>query len=765
LQRCLSLRVRVNVTGIVQGVGFRPFIYRIAVSNGLAGYVRNRGDAGVEILAEGAASAIQNFLQDLQAKKPPLAQIHDIFTTELTGKNEHAKFTIHKSSEETALSGSVIPPDVAICNECLAELRDPKNPRYNYFFITCTNCGPRFTIIERLPYDRENTTMREFPMCSFCQKEYDDPLNRRFHAETVACPKCGPQVYLTTKNGEPLAHSDPVREAGRLLSEGAILAIKGYGGFHVAASTDIDKPLLALRKAKHRRAKPFAVMVRSLAAAATFAEVTEKEKELLTSHARTIVLLNKNRHFKLSPLVAPDLHNVGVMLPYTGLHYMLFDRVADAAFVMTSANPPNHPIVNDNDEALKTLGDTVDYFLFHNRKIAYRCDDSVTRVHGNVNVSIRRSRGYAPAPVMLTEKAKRCVVGLGGELNNTACILLGNKAFISQHVGDVENLETKTFLQEATSRLIRLTNSSVDAVACDLHPKFTTTKLAQELSEAYSWQLIQVQHHHAHIAALMMEHAVDEILGIACDGYGYGVDGEAWGGEILLGTRNTAAFTRLAHLEPQPLIGGDAATRHPLRIAAAILNKKIDVAPWLLQNAGYLPHGETEAKLLLHQLKQANGAVETTSCGRVLDAGAAVLGVCYERTYECEPAMKLESAAIIGNGALKLKPIVNGNVLDTTQLLLAIFENRDKLSKADLAYSAHAYLAKGLASIAVEKALENGVKTVGFSGGAACNELLTSLMRKTVEAAGLHFLVHEAVPAGDGGVSFGQAAVGGFWRF
>jgi len=759
------LRVRVNVTGIVQGVGFRPFIYRIAVSNGLAGYVRNRGDAGVEILAEGAASAIQNFLQDLQAKKPPLAQIHDIFTTELTGKNEHAKFTIHKSSEETALSGSVIPPDVAICNECLAELRDPKNPRYNYFFITCTNCGPRFTIIERLPYDRENTTMREFPMCSFCQKEYDDPLNRRFHAETVACPKCGPQVYLTTKNGEPLAHSDPVREAGRLLSEGAILAIKGYGGFHVAASTVKDKPLLALRKAKHRRAKPFAVMVRSLAAAATFAEVTEKEKELLTSHARPIVLLNKNRHFNLSPLVAPDLHNVGVMLPYTGLHYMLFDRVADAAFVMTSANPPNQPIVKDNDEALKTLGDTVDYFLFHNRKIAYRCDDSVTRVHGNVNVSIRRSRGYAPAPVMLTEKAKRCVVGLGGELNNTACILLGNKAFISQHVGDVENLETKTFLQEATSRLIRLTNSSVDAVACDLHPKFTTTKLAQELSEAYSWQLIQVQHHHAHIAALMMEHAVDEILGIACDGYGYGVDGEAWGGEILLGTRNTAAFTRLAHLEPQPLIGGDAATRHPLRIAAAILNKKIDVAPWLLQNAGYLPHGETEAKLLLHQLKQANGAVETTSCGRVLDAVAAVLGVCYERTYEGEPAMKLESAAIRGNGALKLKPIVNGNVLDTTQLLLAIFENRDKLSKADLAYSAHAYLAKGLASIAVEKALENGVKTVGFSGGAACNELLTSLMRKTVEAAGLHFLVHEAVPAGDGGVSFGQAAVGGFWRF
>jgi hydrogenase maturation protein HypF len=759
------LRVKINVTGIVQGVGFRPFIYRIAISNGLTGYVRNRGDAGVEILAEGTEQRIQNFLKELTEKKPPLAQIHDIITAEFTGKNAHAKFTIYKSSEETALSGSVIPPDIAICNECLAELRDPNDPRYEYFFITCTNCGPRFTIIERLPYDRENTTMREFPMCAFCQKEYEDPLNRRFHAQTVACPRCGPQVYLTTRDGEPLQHSDPVREAGRLLSEGAILAVKGYGGFHVAASTVKDEPLLALRKAKYRRAKPFAVMVRSLAAAETFAEVTATEKALLASYARPIVLLNKNRHFNLSPLVAPDLHNIGVMLPYTGLHYMLFDGVDDAAFVMTSANPPNQPIVKDNDEALQTLGNTVDYFLFHNRKIAYRCDDSVTRVHGNRNAFIRRSRGYAPAPIMLTEKAKRCVAGLGGELNNTVCVLLGNKAFISQHIGDVENLETKAFLQQATNHLIRLTNSHVDAVACDLHPKFTTTALAQELSEAHGWQLIQVQHHHAHVAALMMEHAVDAVIGIACDGYGYGVDGEAWGGEILLGTRDSADFTRLGHLEPQLLIGGDAATRYPLRIAAAILNKKIDVEPWLLQNSKHLPHGETEAKLLLHQLGQGSGTVETTSCGRILDAVAAVLGVCYERTYEGEPAMKLESAAINGKDALKLKPKIKGNMLDTTSLLLAIFENRTKLRKADLAYSAHAYLATGLASLAVEKALENGVRTVGFSGGAACNVLLASLMRETVEAAGLRFLVHEAVPAGDGGVSFGQAAVGGFWRF
>ena len=758
------MRVKINVTGIVQGVGFRPFVYRIAVQNGLAGYVRNRGDAGVEILLEGEEQSIQSFMCDLQEKKPPLARIHDIIKTTLTGKNEHTKFAIYKSSEATELSGSVIPPDIAICDDCLRELRDPKDHRYEYFFITCTNCGPRFTIIERLPYDRENTTMREFPMCGFCQQEYMDPLNRRFHAQTVACPACGPKAYLTTSSGEPVKHADPVREAGRLLSEGSILAVKGYGGFHVAASATRDEPLQRLRRAKHRRAKPFAIMARSLDAAKSFAEVTSKEQELLTSYARPIVLLNKTGGYALSPLVAPDLHNVGVMLPYTGLHYMLFDRVDDAAFVMTSANPPNQPIVKDNNEALCTLGDTVDYFLFHNRKIAYRCDDSVLRVHGTRPSFIRRSRGYAPAPLMLKGKARHCVVGLGGELNNTACVLLGNKAFISQHIGDVENVETRSFLQEATSHLIRLINSHVDAVACDLHPKFTTTHLAKELAETNGWSLIQVQHHHAHVAALMMEHGVDELVGVTCDGYGYGVGGEAWGGEIIFCTRESEGFKRLAHLEPQPLLGGDIATRYPLRIAAAMLNKNVNIEPWLLKHSRHLLHGETEAKLILQQLKKGVGVTNTTSCGRVLDAVSAVLGVCYERTYEGEPAIKLESAAINGKDALNMEPIVKGDVLDTSQMLLAVFENLGKVSVADLAYSAHAYLARGLASLAIEKAAEQGVKAVGFSGGAASNQILADVMRRAVEAAGLRFLVHESVPAGDGGVSFGQAVVGGFSR-
>jgi hydrogenase maturation protein HypF len=444
---------------------------------------------------------------------------------------------------------------------------------------------------------------------------------------------------------------------------------------------------------------------------------------------------------------------------------MLFDKVKDTAFVMTSANPPNQPIINDNDEALRILCDTVDYFLFHNRKIAHRCDDSVLRVHSNHLAFLRRSRGYAPAPIMLKEKARRCVIGLGGELNNTSCLLLGDKAFVSQHIGDVENVETKEFLKEATNHLVRLTNCKVEAIACDLHPKFVTTALATELSEENDWELIKVQHHHAHAASLMAEHAVDEIVAMVCDGYGFGVDGSSWGGEILLCTRESPKFKRLAHLEKQPLLGGDIATRFPIRMAAAILNKKADVEPWLMQKSVHLPHGETEARLILDQLRRITISPETTSCGRVLDAVAAILGLCYERSYEGEPAMKLESAAINGRDVLCLKPITKDDILDTTHMLWAIQENLGKASVADLAYSAHIYLAKGLASIAVDKAREMGVKTVAFSGGAACNEILVRIIRENVEAAGLRFLVHEAVPPGDGGISFGQAVMGGFWSF
>ena len=760
------MRVKLNVSGIVQGVGFRPFIYRIAVRYGLAGYVQNRGDAGVEILVEGDAEGINGFLADLRADAPPLAKMDQITRTELSGKTQYDQFTIIQSSQEAEQSGSVIPPDIAICNQCLTDLRDPTDPRFDYFFITCTDCGPRFTIIERLPYDRENTTMREFPLCGFCQKEYVDPANRRFHAQTVACPTCGPKAYLTSNKGEPIHTSDPVRAAGKLLSEGKILAVKGYGGFHIAASTLLEEPLLRLRETKHRKEKPFAIMARSLEAAKSFGVVEAKEAELLASPQRPIVLLTKNSSYNLSPLVAPHLHNVGVMLPYTGLHYMLFDGVTDSSFVMTSANPPNQPIVKDNTEALKILGDTVDYFLFHNRKIAHRCDDSVMRLHGDRQVFLRRSRGYAPAPIRLKHTAKRCVVGLGGELNNTSCVLHEDKAFISQHIGDVENIETQTFLQEATTHLQHLTNTHAEVVACDLHPKFNTTRLAKEMSESQGLPLVQVQHHHAHAAALMAEHGLDDIVAATCDGYGYGLGGEAWGGEILYSAYGSASFKRLAHLDAQPLLGGDLASRYPLRVAAGILQKAgVDAEGWLIKNSQHLPHRKTEAALIADQLKSGKGTVETTSCGRVLDAVAAVLGVCFERSYEGEPAMKLETVALGGRDVLCLKPSVKSGVLHTTAMVGDVFSNLGRVSVADLAHSAHAYIARGLAELAIQNATEMGTGNVGLTGGAACNQLLAQYMRVAVEEAGLRFYVHEAVPAGDGGVSFGQAVVASFSSF
>ena len=755
------MRAEIKVSGIVQGVGFRPFIYRIAVKNGLVGYVRNRGDAVVEIVVEGKKNNVRQLLKDLKNEKPPLAQIYDLTTNYTEDEGNFEKFTIVKSSEEAGLSGSVIPPDVSICNECLKELRDPKNERYDYFFITCTNCGPRYTIIRKLPYDRLNTTMQSFQMCDFCSREYKDPSNRRFHAQTVACPKCGPKAYLTTNNGEHMECEDPIREIGRLLEEGYIVAIKGNGGFHVATPTTKSEPIARLRKVKHRTQKPFAIMAPDLETVKSFAEVSPREAELLTSYIKPIVLLKKKEDYYLSELISPDLHNVGVMLPYTGLHAMLFGKVKEPAFVMTSANPPNEPIVTENAEAVKKLGSVVDFFLFHNRTIAHRCDDSVVRFHGEGSSIIRRSRGYAPEPIRLKLLVNRCVLGLGAELNVTSCLLLRNKAFVSQHIGDVENLETLLFLKNSIDHLTKLTNSKVEVIACDLHPKFTTTKLAQNLANTLECPVVSVQHHHAHIASLMGEWNIDEMVGIACDGFGYGSDGTAWGGEILY--CNQEGFQRLGHLQEQPMVGRDLATLYPLRMVAGILHDEADVEEWLLLNSDRFPHGEKEVEVIVKQLEK--GLVpKTTSCGRVLDAVSAILGLCYERTYEGEPAMKLESAALNGKDMLNLTPRLKENVIDTTLLVHEIFNQKDNYSVADLACSAQSYLARGLAQLAVEEAERLNVSYIGFSGGVAYNEHITVTIRRIVEGNGLKFLVHNRVPPGDGGISFGQAIAAGFQK-
>jgi len=749
------VRAEIKAVGIVQGVGFRPFIYRIATANNLKGYVRNRGDAGVEIVVEGREKDIKHFLNDLEKKKPPLACIYKIPTRYSKETENFTKFTILKSSKTRELTGSVIPPDIAICNECLEELRNPKNQRHNYFFITCTNCGPRYTAILQLPYDRQKTTMQNFEMCEFCKKEYTDPANRRFHAQTVACPKCGPQVYLTTNKGQLLSHKDPIREAGRLLEEGYILAIKGYGGFHVATATTKDKPILRLRRVKHRAQKPFAIMTRDIGTVRTFAKVNQKEAKTLLSYSKPIVLLDKAENYYLSELIAPGLHNVGVMLPYTGLHTMLFDQVKEPALVMTSANPPSEPIVTDNRKALKTLDSTVDYFLFHNREIAQRCDDSVIRLHDKKTSFIRKSRGYVPAPINIKSSFKKCVLGTGAEENVTTCILLRDKAFISQYIGEVENLETFTFLKKTIRHLMLLTNAEIDAVGCDLHPKFATTKLAQEIADETDCVVFPVQHHHAHMLSLMGEHGLDEVIGIVCDGYGYGVDGKSWGGEILQCSKDR--FKRVSHLQEQPMMGGDLATRYPLRMATGILWDVVDVEDWLLSNSRHLPHGKEEAQTIINQLNSRHSPPTTTSCGRILDTASAILGICHERTYQGEPAMKLESAATHGYDVLKLEPETIGGILNTANIVWAVFEAKDKFAVADLAYSTQSYLAKGLAQLAVEAAQKAGINTIGFSGGVAHNKHITLSIRRYVEENGIRFCVHEALPAGDGGISFGQA--------
>jgi hydrogenase maturation protein HypF len=747
------LRAEIKVSGIVQGVGFRPFIYRIAIKNRLVGYVRNRGDAVVEIVVEGKKGNVNRFLEDFKEKKPPLARIYEVTTNYTEDKNEFEKFTILKSSEDVELSGSVIPPDISICSECLRELRHLKNNRHNYFFITCTNCGPRYTIIDRLPYDRSNTTMQEFPMCNFCSNEFKDPSNRRFHAQTVACSKCGPKVYLTANDGQPIEHRDPIREAGRLLEQGYVIAIKGNGGFHVATATTKSKPIAQLRKAKHRTQKPFAIMARDLETIKSFAEVSYAEAELLTSYIMPIVLLKKRDDCYLSELISPRLNNIGVMLPYTGLHHMLFDDVREPAFVMTSANPPNEPIVAENRLAIKRLGSVVDFFLFHNRVIAHRCDDSVVRFHSANQSLIRRSRGYAPEPIRLKRSANSCVLGVGAELNVTSCVLFRDKAFVSQHIGDVENLETLRFLKKAVNHLIKLTNSKIELIACDLHPKFNTTRLARDLGNEFECPVVSVQHHYAHIASLMGEHDISEMVGIACDGFGYGLDGNAWGGEVLY--CNQDGFQRLGHLQEQPMVGGDLATLYPLRMAAGMLHDVVDVEGWLLSENKRFPHGKTEAQIIVKQLEKES-LLKTTSCGRVLDAVSAMLGLCYERTYEGEPAMKLESVAKKGRGILNLTSEIRGNTVDTTLLVNEIFNERSKQSVADLAFSAESYLANGLAQLAVENAERLNVKTIGFSGGVAYNEHITQAIRKNVEKNGFRFVVHNMVPPGDGGIAFGQ---------
>lgn len=750
------MHAKINVHGIVQGIGFRPFVYRVAMQHGLYGYVRNLGDAGVEIVVQGTRDTIKEFIETLKKNAPALSRIDDLSVQRTTQKT-FKDFEIKKSNtRKNGTFPSIIPPDIGICPECLKEMRDAKDRRHNYFFTTCTNCGPRYTTIKTLPYDRPHTTMDEFPMCADCHEEYTHPRDRRYHAQTIACPSCGPEVHLYRDDTIIAKGNDAIRNAGALLMKGNIFAVKGNGGFHIACSLASEDALHRIRNTFGRAQKPFAVMTQNIEMAEEIARITPQEHDLLCSYIKPIVALTKKKDI---PLVSPGLHTIGIMLPYTGLHVMLF-HTCTHPLIMTSANMPGEPIITTTQEALEKLKGHVDYVLTHTRHIYQRCDDSVIRVVDNTPLLIRRSRGYVPSPVPLALPCKN-VLALGADTNVSTCIVMHNKAFLSQYIGNTQKYDTLQFLRDATTHLLTLTNADIEMIGCDLHPQFATTALAYELGHHYDVPVHPVQHHHAHIAKVMGEHGVKDTLGIAIDGFGYGDDGTAWGGEILHCTADT--YTRIGHLEDHLMPGGDLATYHPLRMAASILyeDHTDEITSFLMKRHHAFPHGKEEVRIVLKQIQKGQG-LHTTSCGRMLDAASALLDICHTRTYEGEPAMKLESSAI-GGTDLKIPVEIEWKkrILKTTPLFSELFKKRTENTR-DLAYSAEHYIAAGLAEIAVAHAEKKGIETVVLAGGCTYNAHITHTIRTVIERHGLKFLKNRAVPPGDGGISFGQAVAAGW---
>ncbi|MEM1511320.1 MAG: carbamoyltransferase HypF [Candidatus Jordarchaeales archaeon] len=764
----MKKRCEILCSGVVQGVGMRPFVYRIAVKNSLTGYVLNLGDAGVKIVVEGEEEDIKRFMMELKEKKPPLAKFEKIRTKWGKARGEFDTFTIEKSSSDRILESSYIPPDVAICNNCIQDMLNPNDRHYKYAFTCCADCGPRYTSIIGLPYDRELTTMRDFPLCPHCMEEYMNPMDRRYHAQGICCPICGPKLTLHAKNGELIDCNNPIAEAARLINEGAIVAVKGIGGSHLAALTTDDECVLKLRQRKRdRKYKPFAVMSLSLNEVRKYAEVSQKEEEVLTSFRRPIVLLRKKEDFPLSKWISPGLHNIGVMLPYSGLHILLLQEVTDPAVIMTSGNASGKPIAASNEEIITHLSDLADYFLLHNRVIYQRCDDSVVKIVNGKTKLIRRSRGYVPEPIETPIPYRgKGILAVGPELTVTVTVMKGSRCYASQHIGDVSgDLDMMEFHESVTTHLLKLLNVNPEALACDLHPQFMTTKIAEEYAEKWQVPLVRVQHHHAHAAALKAEHKLDEpIVCIACDGVGYGPDGTIWGGEVLLSDYESSE--RLGHLAPQLMPGGDQATKYPIRMAASILSRVLSDSELRdILTSKYIDgfkYGEKEVEVVLKMIRDAKGPL-STSTGRVLDAIAALLGICMEKTYQGEPAMRLEAAAAKGKPTLKIEPKISRSdgryVLDTSQILSEVLQALGKHRVEDLAASAQHAIAIGLADIAVNVAQEENVRTVGFTGGVAYNEAITKTIRKHVEKNGLVFIQHSVIPPGDAGVSIGQAIV------
>lgn len=766
------MRARLLVQGIVQGVGFRPTVYRVAQMNNIKGYVRNLGNF-VEVVVDGDENQINNFIENLKENKPPIAEITSLDVEWFDGpfSDVFDDFKILESSKNFSGS-SVIPPDVATCDNCLEEVFNPSNRRYKYPFIACTDCGPRFTVINSIPYDRERTSMDNFPLCSDCEIEYKNPEDRRYHAEASCCQVCGPELFLCGKSGR-VDTEDPLQHAVELIDEGNILAVKGIGGTHLVVKTTTDDPVKTLRKRLGRLNQPFACMSPDVKTIETFANVSKIEKKTLESRRRPIVVLNKNDAYYLSPEVSPVLHNLGVMLPYSALHHLLFTYTDEPAYIMTSANIPGEPMLIDNMEILSKLEGIADYYLLHNRKIINRCDDSVVRFRGNEMAFIRRSRGYVPEPYDFTKIADDLnVLALGPEIDVTFSLLKEGKCYVSQHIGDTTKYETFKYLQNAVDHMMLITSTdSFDTMACDLHPMFFTTKLAEEMAERYGSNIVRVQHHHAHAAALCVDNNLDELICIAADGVGYGDDGTSWGGEILL--TEGSRYKRLGSLTPQKMVGGDLTTKYPARMIMSILYRHMDTDELveLMKNEyiDYFMHGEREIELVAKQLKNDFNTNITTSTGRILDAISALLGICGERTYEGESAMKLESAAFNGEDVLEIPyeiERINGMpTLNTTKILLSSLEMKQNGEKVEnIAKAAQKSVALGLSELAMDAAENTGVSIIGGSGGVFYNEAISMTISESVESHGYKFVQHKNSCAGDGSVSMGQAAVAS-WKY
>ncbi len=781
--------LRVKVTGIVQGVGFRPFVYGLAVRLGLKGWVLNTS-SGVVIEVEGAPAALDAFMHDLVASAPPVSKIETV-ESEAISPNGWERFEIRESRAEAGYV--LVSPDIATCSECVRELLDPADRRYRYPFINCTNCGPRFTIIADVPYDRPMTTMAPFGMCADCEAEYNNPLDRRFHAQPNACPVCGPRVWLASASddedaaltppaGDPL-NSETIARCSALLREGAVVALKGLGGFHLACDATNRDAVQTLRERKHRPAKPLAGMMATLDDVREHCEITPAEEELLASRQCPIVLLHWKAGSTVVEEVAPGNRYLGVMLPYTPLHHVLL-RDVQRPLVMTSGNLSEEPIAQDNEEAWRRLRGIADWFLFHNRAIYARYDDSVwfvPIVFGDkgeetaVPQPLRRSRGYAPYPLELPFQA-RSVLACGPELKNTFCITRGKHAFLSQHIGDMENLETLEHFQSSIQVYERLFRLQPEALAYDLHPAYLSTRYAHERAKTENLPAIGIQHHHAHTASCMVDNRFTEpVIGVALDGTGFGLDGQIWGGEWLVADLH--GFQRVAWLEPLPLAGGDAAIRNPCRIAFAYLYGlfgDVPALPFLEEMS------DAERRALCVQVDRGLNTVLTTSCGRLFDAVAALAGGRGRVTYEAQAAIEMEMVSeptgesypyhlrpagqLLTWGDTSAFPLLrSGYEVGVEPLLGGVVRDvRQGVPLSEIGSTFHRSLAIIVAEVCHLVAEESQVRKVALSGGCFQNRLLLALVSEELRRHSLQPMVHRDVPSNDGGVSLGQAAIAHF---